>query len=492
MQGHNQSAPPTRVLIVDDEKAILDLLARLVASLGVEVNCVDNGPEALRLMEQHLHNLVILDLRMPGMDGLQVLERVKKIHPDCEVIILTGYGDMQSAVQAMRYGAYDYLQKPVEDIDLFLSAVRRALEKQRLSVERQELIRDLQEAQQRLSQQRANELNHIRRIGLALGSALERDDIVRVTHDAIESLVGCEVLGFWIVGPDLGDREFRLHSYRPLSQDAIERLQQEIQSWLAADGRLLRQAGDLPVRVICDSEGGEDMLIQALNFIEIMPVTLRDRLQGLVLIASQQVREFSADEKQLLDILIAQAAAALEKTNLFRRMSDLAIRDGLTNLFNYRHFYELLHVEAKRVERYGGQFSVVMIDTDILKTINDTYGHPAGDDVLRQISHRIRSLVRASDIVARYGGDEFALILPHTGSADAAILAERLRRAIAEYDFTCQGEHLQVTISLGVATFVSGKGMTAEDVVVNADRALYMAKANGGNQVRVYPTNASS
>ena len=495
MQDHNGPAPMTRVLIVDDEQVILDLLDRLVGSLGIEVDCVNNGSEALELIERFRHDLVITDLKMPSMDGLEVLGRAKEFNPDCEVIILTGYGDMQSVVQAMRRGAYDYLQKPVEDMDLFLTAVRRALEKHRLSVERKELIRDLQEAQRRLSQQRASELEHIQQIGLALGSALERDEIVRVAHDALGSVVGCEVLGLWIVGPDLGAREFLVHARRPLNEQVIEELREHLHNRPSVNGELAHQAGDLPLRVIVNSQdggNGDRASIRSLDSVKIMPLTLRDRLQGLVLVGAERENEFSADEGQLVDILIGQAAAALEKASLFERMSDLAIRDGLTNLFNWRHFYELLRAEVERAERYGGPFSVVMIDTDVLKMINDTYGHPTGDDFLRRIGHLIRGVVRTTDHVARYGGDEFGLILPQTGSEAALALAERLRLAIEEYDFVFGVEHPRATASLGVATFFPGKGMTAEDVVAKADRALYQAKAKGKNQVRVYREDGSS
>ena len=402
---------------------------------------------------------------------------------------------VEETLQAMRRGAYDYIQKPVDDIDLFLTAIQRALEKHRLSVERRELIRSLQQAQWRLGKQRANELELIHRIGLALGSALERDEIISVAHDALESLIGCDVLGFWIVGPELGTREFLVHSRRPLDEQVVGQLRAGLEGWVSENGMAASSARDLPFRLICGSdrtERDDRATLRILALVKIVPLILRDHLRGLVLVGAERQREYSVEEEQLMSILIDQTAAAIEKASLFDRMSDLAIRDGLTSLYNWRHFYELLRAEVRRAERYGGPFSVVMIDSDILKPINDTYGHPAGDEFIRQVGCLIRDAVRTTDHAARYGGDEFGLILPQTGRAAAFALAERLRLAVEGHDFSIGDEHLRPTISLGVSTFVQGKGMTAEDVVTRADRALYEAKEKGKNRVCVFGADRSS
>ena len=168
---------------------------------------------------------------------------------------------------------------------------------------------------------------------------------------------------------------------------------------------------------------------------------------------------------------------------MFRRMANLAISDGLTGLFNHRHFYELLQVEIERSERYSHQFSLLMIDADSLKKTNDTYGHLVGDQVLRELADLLLQETRESDMVARYGGDEFTVILPESPIDRAEALAQRLRWLVEEHKFMCGAERIEFTISVGVTSFVPGQRTTVEGLVGRADRALYEAKAGGGNRV---------
>lgn len=210
----------------------------------------------------------------------------------------------------------------------------------------------------------------------------------------------------------------------------------------------------------------------------------RDQLQGLVAIANSSDAAFSEDGERLLGIFAGQAVIALENEAMFRRMANQAIRDGLTGLFNHRYFYDLLQVELERSERYSHPFSLVMMDADVLKGINDTYGHLMGDQVLREMAALFVRETRESDVVARYGGDEFAIILPESPSDRAEALAERLRRLVEEHHFMCGDERIRCTISVGVTTFVPGEHETPEKVVARADGALYRAKSAGRNQTR--------
>jgi diguanylate cyclase (GGDEF)-like protein len=163
----------------------------------------------------------------------------------------------------------------------------------------------------------------------------------------------------------------------------------------------------------------------------------------------------------------------------------MAYRDGLTGLLNYRALEEMLKSEQDRASRYGTSFSLMMVDIDWFKKINDTYGHQIGDVVLRSLADRVNACVRKSDRVFRYGGEEFAILLPHTGIAKAGKLAQRMRFEVEHTDFIAG---LKITVSIGISEH--REGLSAFDIVKQADRGLYLAKEKGRNRVEVMRENA--
>jgi len=177
-------------------------------------------------------------------------------------------------------------------------------------------------------------------------------------------------------------------------------------------------------------------------------------------------------------------AKELKKAN--EKLRELAIRDDLTSLYNHRYFKELLDREMHRAERYSHVLSLIMIDIDYFKKINDTYGHPQGDITLRSIASLFRRVIRKSDTAARYGGEEFAIILPETDLQGAVSIAERLRKAVEESEIEFEDQHIKVTISLGVTTYDPARNKkTKEEIIDAADRALYNSKQTGRNKLSI-------
>lgn len=170
-----------------------------------------------------------------------------------------------------------------------------------------------------------------------------------------------------------------------------------------------------------------------------------------------------------------------EDRELRSRLRTLAIRDGLTGLYNHRHFHEVLQRELARVDRYGGELSLLMIDLDEFKSLNDVYGHPAGDEVLAEVARLIKRSIRAHDSAFRYGGEEFAVILPGAPPSVAEVVGNRLCRAVAEHPFP----YRQVTASVGWSHY-PGLAKSAQELVQQADQAVYGAKEAGGNGVWGY------
>ena len=176
--------------------------------------------------------------------------------------------------------------------------------------------------------------------------------------------------------------------------------------------------------------------------------------------------------------------ASIGNIKLFEKMQRQATMDGLTGLMNYRTFYEALEKELWRSRRYGGTISLIMADIDNLKHINDRHGHRAGDKVIKETSQRIKECIRQIDMAARYGGDEFAVILPNTEIEEATMVSDRIVDAVSHAPVCWQQIEIPLSISIGVGQY--GVDSNPEDITSRSDEALYSAKQAGKNTIKVF------
>ncbi|MGE4468731.1 MAG: diguanylate cyclase [Desulfovibrio sp.] len=202
----------------------------------------------------------------------------------------------------------------------------------------------------------------------------------------------------------------------------------------------------------------------------------------LALLCDRDIR-LAKDQVQTLKSAVRHLGLALNNARLYREVKIRADRDGLTKLHNRQTLDSRLALELKRSRRYGSQLSLLMLDLDHFKQINDTYGHAAGDMVLQEVGHLLQDSIRSCDVASRFGGEEFVLLLPHTSESDAWKLAERIRERIDKRRFRYEGQTIGVTVSIGVSSLTPGTLDQENDLLVRADQALYVAKANGRNSV---------
>jgi diguanylate cyclase (GGDEF)-like protein len=217
-----------------------------------------------------------------------------------------------------------------------------------------------------------------------------------------------------------------------------------------------------------------------------LPLTVEGEILGCISLNSDQSNAFDAQDLQFLSVIGYQMAATLKHFQRLSSFKNIAIYDTLTGLFNRRHFEERLGVEAQKSFYGRTPLSLVMVDIDLFKKVNDTFGHTEGDQVLCKISSLLKTSVRKKDTVARYGGEEFILILPETGLGEASMIAERIRKLVESTPFEIAKARINLTVSIGISNFPSHRAKSKEELVKMADQALYDAKRGGRNKVCIF------
>ena len=449
-----------RVLVVDDVPTNLKLLEVRLSAEYFEVILAANGPQALEICERGLCDIVLLDVMMPGMDGFEVARRIKS-NPATHhipVIMVTALDQPADRVKGLEAGADDFLTKPVDDIALIarvrsLTRLKMATDEMRMRVATSRQIGAADPAAEAVNDQGEG------------GRVLVVEDHA-VTVDRIVAALSSR------------------HTVT-IAQDPQEAL------FLAAEGKF----DILMVSIDLKNYDGLRLVgqIRSLERTRYMPVLLiadTDQkarlLRGLDLGANDYLLR-SADKNEI----VARVRTQVRRRRFTERLRDnvqqsmeLAVTDPLTGLYNRRYMETHADSLVERAAARGKPLSVLIIDIDHFKVINDTYGHDAGDDVLREFSDRLRSCIRGIDLACRYGGEEFVVVMPDTDLGVANKVAERIRRKIAGEPFPIVrgSRSVEVTISVGLACRL-GPQDSAAVIMKRADAALYLAKGQGRNRV---------
>ena len=223
--------------------------------------------------------------------------------------------------------------------------------------------------------------------------------------------------------------------------------------------------------------------LQGLGTFLAAPMRHQQKRIGALVLGSSQEEAFSSHQARVISILCNQAAVSLENSSIIHKMEELAITDGLTGLYNHRYFQEAFQQELERAERQKQSLTLLIMDIDHFKGFNDSFGHPAGDFILKSLATLLKKNGRKIDVLARYGGEEFAALLPGIDRKNAKKTAERWRKNVQRATFKSGGQSFAITLSIGFATFPED-GKAKIDLIEKADRGLYDAKEKGRNQVR--------
>lgn len=339
---------------------------------------------------------------------------------------------------------------------------------------------DLERANGRLERKLA-QVSSLYEASKALGALLHYDEVLRLIVELASKTLESPV-SYLLMCNERGQLYFRSYSGIPdsLAKDACLEPGEGVagKAFVTQTPAIVEDLQSCPEPWLAeiDREAGLSSLLS-------VPIINKGKSVGVINVSRREPGCYSQEDLQLLQVISTLAAVAIEKAELFEETQKAAITDGLTQLYNRRYFNQQLQIEVRRGQRYAFPVSLVILDIDHFKKVNDNFGHPAGDQILIEIARRLKGLARHSDIVARYGGEEFAVILPQTSAAGGITFAERIRKAVGERPFRlADGREIPVTVSLGAAEFPTD-AQNAEDLLNRADTALYRAKAGGRNRV---------
>lgn len=234
---------------------------------------------------------------------------------------------------------------------------------------------------------------------------------------------------------------------------------------------------------------GEGQTIQGLKSMLVLPLIVQDQPIGTFVVGHSHAHRYTVERRELLEVVSNQVAVTLQNANLYARMEEMATTDGLTGLVNHRTFQSRLDEAIARHRRTNKPFALVLTDIDHFKQVNDTHGHPAGDEVLRQVANCFRANLRETDVPARYGGEEFVVILEDTDLEGAVVIAERLRNEIKKMTFNSEKGPFQCTISMGIG-YWPDDAIGKQDLIDLSDQAMYHSKHSGRDRVTTYATLA--
>ncbi len=458
-----------RVLVVDDDTTVGRIVRlNLAAAEGHDVQVVTSGRAALEQVRTTRPDCILLDVMMPEMDGLEVCRRLKA-DPDTAsipIIMLTAKAEVEDKLLAFRLGADDYISKPfdVYELSARVQAVLSRASYAQIATENAKLLQE--------TRRRQMEAETLQRLATQVAAMRSVDEVLQFVADGARELPAGEaaVVRLWTGG------QLRLRAQSPERLPAAPAGEPELAGTVAGDRRTcgaITANGTLEFNL--GHSAREDLLVFSVPIAGAEPL-------GALTVWGSRPRSFSARDRELLEALATQAAIAVENHLLLEKTRRQAVTDALTGVANHRELLNGLDAALERAVREPQPLAALMIDVDSFKEINDAFGHPMGDEVLRTVAGVLTAEVRPGDLVARYGGDEFMVILPDATADTAWTTAQRLTHAVAQSRVPRLFDRFRLSVSIGIAAFPED-ARNRRALIHAADQAMYFAKHEGGGRV---------
>jgi diguanylate cyclase (GGDEF)-like protein len=441
---------PRAIILVVDQDAVSRQM--ICDTLAGEISCdtatAASAYEALQCLNGGRVDILITPVAM-AVGGLALLRHALDLPTPPEVILTTGSTTLAAAMQALEQGVRDYLLKPCDPAKL-RHTVRSCLEQRRLVEEIRRLRTQV----------------HLFQTGRQLSSQQDIEVLLSETVAVLRAELGGNVrsLAFLANGEEIShlvNTGLPEEQARALAETLLPRLQTVSKGYLLEAIQLLApEAAAADVRALW-----------------LFPLQADNGIQGALTLINGAGRSFPAPfPQESLAFLAEQATLGFQNACRYLRAREMVYTDDLTELFNHRYLQIALEQEVRRAERYDLQFTVAFIDIDQFKLVNDNYGHLVGSNMLREVGQVLRQCVRNADLLFRYGGDEFTALLVETDSSGGKVVAERIRKAIADHPFDSgQGKTHPLTATVGYATYPI-HATSRQGLIDLSDRAMYQGK----------------
>ncbi|MCP5109144.1 MAG: diguanylate cyclase [bacterium] len=488
------------ILVADDSPTMRAMLEEILTEGGYKVLMAQDGIQAAIMAFEHYPDLIVSDIEMPKMDGYQVC-RLLKNDPQSSntpVIILTSKDSSGSVFWGYQTGADLYVLKDFKPPEL-IASIDGLLKKYENESETTPDAPQIEPVKEKMDAFRIMEkLNHfmdnrlfemtlINQVNQATVNLTTVSETLTSLLEILDRAIENHLIGFAIF---TGEREILLSIKlsKPIPRKVLEIFQYQSLEDLAVMVNKDISDFNIDVEVI----EGADVIEEETgvpgfdpNLIYSNPIRAKGQVFGILNVYHPQMPTISLYQKQLLEKLSPYISTAIGAISMHNKIKGLSVIDGLTQLYNRRYIMEIFKTEFSKTTRYESDLSILMIDIDDFKKINDTYGHLSGDLVLKTLSTLIRNSLRNVDLPGRYGGEEFILILPETGKENGVLVAERIRERIEKHTFkTMNGDPLTLTISIGLSELSDLENKTNElEMIKIADARLYKAKRTGKNKV---------
>ncbi len=441
------SSSDQKILLVDDDPVVLRSLKDLLATRGYKTDSAIGGQEAICRLDSNEYDLVLLDLHMPYVNGHDVMAHIKDNKLDTSVIVVSGETSFEAARDACAKGAYDFLRKPYATEELIIT-IHNALKEKRLEKNNKKMNAQLRESE-RLHRYLVNTSPDIIYI-------LDKDGHFTFINERIETLLGFEKTE--LIGK---------HYSILVHHDDLEAAK-----YVFNERRIGKRAStNVELRLKCKDDG-------APRFFETRTVPIELSSMGIYNTGPDKKKTYLGTYGVARDITDRKIA---EDTITFQAYHDL-----LTKLPNRALLRDRLGLAISQAKREREMLAVMFLDLDRFKNVNDTLGHMIGDELLQQVSNRLRSCVREGDTLARFGGDEFALLLPKINHSreDVENIAEKIINVLKQ-PFSVDGHELYVSTSIGISLYPQD-GINMDTLIKNADIAMYHVKGQGKNGYQFY------
>jgi diguanylate cyclase (GGDEF)-like protein len=429
---------------------------------------------------------------------IQYASLIKAVSPNTRIILLIRQNEISLGKESIQWGIYAYIITPFHDIDLVKQLIKNALceweflqkTSKLLSLIKKKDIKTKEKSHRicksSLANKEAIELNLPRTINTNICSHIEIPDIITAVKVNMSQLFDYTVLLIFVLA-ETKPKLYILQNYAMDSHFINQAVHNIFQISSDTSGK------GVPIK---DIEQIIENNVTANTLTKTKPISIQSTITlplvangediGYASLVSHKPNAFNAEAIQHFFSVCYSLAIALRNARLFQSTKELSITDSLTRIYNRHYFDDVIEKEFLRAHRYKHPLSMALIDIDNFKAINDTYGHPEGDKVLRQFASRVMETIRNTDILARYGGEEFSIIMPLTDIEEGIVVMERLRVVIAGSLFPITRRDIQLTVSIGLSSLFGNHITSTKELIREADSAQYLAKKTGKNRVCIY------